>query len=272
MFLDVTGLAGAVAFAVGEDDAGAALGLVSAGGEFASDTTSEANGDSTDTLHDEVDDLDQQPASQQLSYVEALDQLGAILVSDAGKLQTVGVSVGTDAVWSWNEGSTLGESITAFNATSRSASYAALLPPTWGVWDLKGYGQSPPGSNDVKKYECAGTDSGPVAIWAKAPAGNQLHAVLTTSTTEVWTFSNIYNVNNGGFWDYPSKNVTVPSASLTDNLTSTNTLTGAFQYLPQWLRSTYNPPGAVDCTPIPGYASVAWTPPVIPNADAARTK
>ena len=72
--------------------------------------------------------------------------------------------------------------------------------------------------------------------------------------------------------DTPCKNVTVPSQSLTDNLTSTNTLTGAFQYLPQWLRSTYNPPGGVDCTYIPGNASVAWAPPVIPHADAARTQ
>jgi hypothetical protein len=99
-----------------------------------------------------------------------------------------------------------------------------------------------------------------------------LHAVYSTDTTEVWTFSNLYNLTNGGFSDSPYKNVTVPSQSLTDDLTSTNTLTGAFQYLPQWLRSTYNPPGGVDCTPIPGYASVAWPPPVIPNADAARTR
>ena len=117
-----------------------------------SDTTSEADGDSTDTLHDEVDDLDHQLADQQVSYVEALDQLGAILVSDAGKLQTVGVSVGTDPAWSWSEGTTLSESITALNATSRAYSYAALLPPTWGVWNLKGYGQSPPTANDVKTY------------------------------------------------------------------------------------------------------------------------
>lgn len=272
MFLDVTDLAGAVAFAVGEDDAGVALGLVSASGEFATDTASETNGDSSDTLEDEVDDLDHQLADQQVSYVEALDQLGAILVSDAGKLQTVGVSVGTDPAWSWTEGSTLSESITALNATSRASSYAALLPPTWGVWNLKGYGQSPPTANDVKTYYCAGWSSGPVAIWAKALDGNQLHAVYSTDTTEVWTFSNVYNISNGGFSDSPYKNVTVPSKSLTDNLTSTNTLTGAFQYLPQWLRSTYNPPGGVDCTPIPGYASVAWPPPVIPNADAARTR
>jgi hypothetical protein len=41
----------------------------------------------------------------------------------------------------------------------------------------------------------------------------------------------------------PVHNVTVPHQSLTDNLTSTNTLTGAFQYLPEWIRTTYNPPG-----------------------------
>ena len=189
MFLDVTNLAAAVAFEGGYDDAGQALGLVAAGGEFASDTTSEADGDSTDTLQDQVDDLDHQLADQQVSYVEALDQLGAILVTDAGKLQTVGVSVGTDPTWSWSEGTTLSESITALNATSRASSYAALLPPTWGVWNLKGAGQSPPGSNDVKKYECAGSSSGPVAIWANAPAANQLHAVYSTDTSEVWTFS-----------------------------------------------------------------------------------
>ena len=99
-------------------------------------------------------------------------------MTDAGKLQTVGVSVGTDPAWSWSEGSTLSESITALNASSRASSYAALLPPTWGVWNLKGYGQSPPTANDVKTYYCAGWSSGPVAIWAKAlgrqPAARRL--------------------------------------------------------------------------------------------------
>jgi hypothetical protein len=273
MFLDVANLAESVAFASGEDDAGKALGLIASGGEFAADSTSEANGDSADTLHDQVDDLDHQLADEQVSYVEALDQLGAILVTDAGKLQTVGVSASSDPAWSWTTGSSLGESVTALNATSRASSYAALLPPTWGVWDLKGAGQSPTtNANDVKKYQCAGWSSGPVAIWANAPAGNQLHSVYSTDTSEVWTFSNLYNLTNGGFNDSPYKNVTVPSTSLTDNLTSTNTLTGAFQYLPQWLRATYNPPGGVDCTPIAGYPSVAWAPPVIPHADAARTQ
>ena len=41
----------------------------------------------------------------------------------------------------------------------------------------------------------------------------------------------------------PVNNVAVPNQSLTDNLTGANTLTGAFQYLPEWIRTTYNPPG-----------------------------
>jgi hypothetical protein len=147
-----------------------------------------------------------------------------------------------------------------------------MLPPTWGVWNLKGAGQSPPTSDNVSTYQCAGWSSGPVAIWAKASSGNQLHAVYSSDTSEVWTFSNVYNTTNGGFNDSPYKNVTVPDSSLTDNLTSTNTETGAFQYLPQWLRTTYNPPGAVDCTPIPGNPSIAWGPPAIPNANAAATR
>jgi hypothetical protein len=272
MFLDVANLAESVAFAAGEDDAGQALGLVASSGQFAADTTSDTDGDSADTVDGEVQQLDEQLASEQISYVEALDNLGALLVTDAGKLQTVGVSVGTDPTWSWNEGTSLSESITALNATSRASSYAALLPPTWGVWNLKGAGQSPPSSDDVKKYVCAGWSSGPVAIWANTAAGNQMHGVYSTDTTEVWTFSNLYNLSNGGFSDAPYKNVTIPSQSLTDNINSTNTLSGAFQYLPQWVRSTYNPPAGVDCTYVPGYPSVAWTPPVIPHADTARTQ
>jgi hypothetical protein len=272
MFLDVANLAQAVAFAGGFDDAGAALGLVASGGQFVTDRTSQSNGDSTDTLSGTADQLDQHLADEERSYIEASDQLGAILVSDAGKLQTVGTKVGTDPAWDWDEGSSLSEAITALNAASRASSYAALLSQTWGVWNLKGAGQSPPVSHNVTTYQCAGWASGPVAIWASAPAGNQLHAVYTTSQSEVWTFSNLYNITNGGFNNSPYKNVTVPSQSLTDNLTSTNTETGAFQYLPQWLRATYNPPGAVDCTPIPGNPSIAWGPPVIPNANAAATQ
>ena len=82
LFLDVTNLASAVAFQAGFDDAAVSLGLIAAGGQFAADSISQPDGDSTDTLGGTVDQLDQQFANQELASVEALDQLGAILVSD----------------------------------------------------------------------------------------------------------------------------------------------------------------------------------------------
>lgn len=92
----------------------------------------------------------------QISYIEALDQLQAILVTDAGKLQAVGVAVGTNPAWNWSQGTSLSESITALNATSRSASYSALLPPTWGIWNLKPDNVTQYSSDDVTTYYCDG--------------------------------------------------------------------------------------------------------------------
>jgi|GEM_PF-5271993 len=80
------------------------------------------------------------------------------------------------------------------------------------------------------------------AFGSALPA-NQLHAVTSVASqqpvSQVWTFANIY-----GNFAHDGTDITVPDQSLTNDLTSTNTLTGAFQYLPQWIRTTYKPPRA----------------------------
>ncbi len=284
MFLDITNLAAAVASQAGFDDAGVPLGLIAAGGQFAADSISQPDGESTDTLAGTVDQLDEQFAYQEQATVEALDQLGAILVSEAGKLQTVGTKVGTDPAWAWTQGSSLSEAITALNATSRAQSYSALLPPTWAMWNLKPDNVTQTTSDDVKTYKCIGSFTPPgfdplVAPWADTPEANQLHAVTSVTSqqavvSQVWTFSNI-DVGNGPYqFSYqPAYAVTVPAQSLTDNLTSTNTNTGAFQYLPQWIRTTYNPPGHVVCSTAPNNTTtVAKPPPTIPNGQAAQNQ
>jgi hypothetical protein len=43
--------------------------------------------------------------------------------------------------------------------------------------------------------------------------------------------------------------------------------TGAFQYLPQWLRNTYQPPGRITCG---GSTEKYYSPPTIPSADTAH--
>lgn len=280
LFLDVTNLASAVAFQAGFDDAGVSLGLIAAGGQFAADSISQPDGDSTDTLGGTVDQLDQQFANQELASVEALDQLGAILVSDAGNLQTVGTKVGTDPAWNWSQGSSLSEAITTLNASSRAQSYSALIPAAWAMWNHKPDKVTQTTSDDVKTYKCTGSEPAAgvdplVAPWANALAANQLHAVTSVTSqqaiiSQVWTFSNI---NVGNFSFEPVFAVTVPNQSLTANLTSTNTNTGAFQYLPQWVRTTYNPPGHVVCsTTLGNTTTVAKPPPAIPNANAAQNQ
>src|SRR5215831_19693884 len=91
------------------------------------------------------------------------------------------------------------------------------------------------------------------AFGSALPA-NQLHAVTSVASqqpvSQVWTFANIY----GNF------------AHDGTDLTSTNTLTGAFQYLPQWIRTTYKPPGSwsarnarrITTSPAPNPAKTMW--------------
>ena len=277
-FTESTSIGGAIAFALGLDDLGVGLGLLSAVGEFTQDVSPDPDtGDSTDTLKGEVDQLDAQLTLQTTSYLDALGRMEIILVSDAGKLATVGTKVGTDPAWGWTQ-ETLIEAITALNANALSQSYTAILPAAWGLFNLTPDFWTQMTSNDVTKYECIGqADSSKMhAMWAGAPATNQLHAhsyVDTSNKTyvdEVWTFANVDTSNDAKFLADPYTATAVPSADLTSQLFSSTT-TGGFQYGPQWFRETYNPPGVVMCSTNKLYASLAWASPVVPNQQAART-
>jgi hypothetical protein len=279
-FTESTSIGSAFAFAAGLGDAGTALGLLSAVGEIFQDISpSSAQGAPSDRLLGNVNDLETQLSVQQEAWLEGTMRLHDILVDDAGKLLTVSNDIHQPGAaakgWSWTTDSTI-FAAQALTANGISESYRALLPTEWGMYSLVPDLADGMPSDHLSKYTCAalGSGTGP-AIWAKAPAGNQIVTptyVNTSNKTYInqsWTYANI---NTANFIFNPSGNTKVPTTDFSDPLFAAKT-NGGYQWAPQWFRETYNPPGSVACTPLALFdeASVAWASPVLPNAQAAAT-
>lgn len=272
MFVDVSSLASSIAAVAEIGDSGAALGLLSAAGEMATYAQTDASGNPKAVLRGQIQQIEKQLATSQEGYLDSLDRLAGILVSDYGKLHTVGVATGTDDAWSWQEGSSLQDSYTAINASTIAQSYASMLPLAWPVWDLRPDYDTQMSSADLTTFKCVGN-----IIWGDALPGNVMPAADGTNQSGVvwenWTFSLIdkgqFNAGD------PAGATTLPTVDLTQQLTSVNSGPidgGGFQNKAQWLRRTYNPPSRVECGYIPGKVGIVFAgdPPVIANADAAR--
>jgi hypothetical protein len=276
-FTEASSIAGAIAFATGLGDLGTALGLVSAVGEF----------DGRDPVL-----IERSPAvccgevnvssarsaiRRELSQVTL--RLEDILLGDVGKMTSVYTKMhqknAANYGWTWTSNTTIAAA-QALNANAVSQSYSAILPTAWGMYALlPDLPENMPADN-LANYRCSGFGQGQgPALWAGAPSGNQLLAptyINTSNMTYVmanWTYANI-NVNN--FPNNPAGSTQVPSTDFSNPLFATTTK-GGFQYPAQWLRTSYNPPGTVSCTPVALFTgvSVAWGPPAIPNAQAAAT-
>lgn len=271
MFVDVSSLASSIAAVAEIGDSGAALGLLSAAGEMATYAQTDATGNSRAVIHGQIQEIEKQLATSQQGYLDSLDRLAGIIVSDYGKLHTVGVATGTDDAWSWQEGSSLQDSYTAINASTIAQSYASMLPLAWPVWNLKPDYETQLSSADLTTYKCGGN-----ALWAQALPGNVMPAADGTNQSGVvwenWTFSLI---NKSTFMAGDTYNATtLPTVDLTQQLTSTNSGPidgGGFQNQAQWLRRTYNPPSRTECGDQHGVTTelFAGDPPVIANADNA---
>ncbi len=271
MFVDVSSLASSIAAVAEIGDSGAALGLLSAAGEMATYAQTDPSGNPKAVLRGQIQQIEKQLATSQEGYLDSLDRLAGILVSDYGKLHTVGVATGTDDAWSWQEGSSLQDSYTAINASTIAQSYASMLPLAWPVWDLRPDYQTQMSSADLSTFKCVDN-----IIWGDALPGNVMPAAEGTNQSGViwenWAFSviNTNQFNDGN----PAPAVTQPSVDLTAQLTSVNSGPidgGGFQDKAQWIRRTYNPPARVECGYIPGDVGLVFAavPPVIANADAA---
>src|SRR5262249_60634871 len=112
-----------------------------------------------------------QRPNQQNADVEGLNNLETTLLPDAGKLQAVG-----PAAWDWTP-TTTNEAITALNATARSASYTAMLPLAWPVWNLQPDNVTQTSSDDVSAYGCwdiySGSHGAAVPAFGSALPANQ---------------------------------------------------------------------------------------------------
>jgi hypothetical protein len=255
-----------------------AVSVTDTGIKLADDLILNADGSSATTVSAPTpDELADDLYEQQLATVEGIQKMELILLTDYGRLSAVGSAAGgSDASWAWTPDSTI-DAITALNAATRAASYTTLIPETWVSTSLEPEyyldpGSEYPGNNwqtdSVAYYQCTHG-----AVFKNAKPGNIFEAVsridsdqppnygqpnLSTGTplSDVWTFAD----------DVSSGEPTLPGTSLTDDiygLDSTGS-SGAFQYAPDWWRTTYNPPGGVICRYQDGFAESgeSWHAPI----------
>lgn len=222
------------------------------------------HGGTAATVHtdEEASALAVQLADQQVAAEAAIGVLETILLTDYGRLRTVGTDAGGgDASWAWQD-STTTTTVDAMNAATRAQAYSTLIPETYAATNLEpgwqGSGEpmvNADTTNDVTKYKCASGH-----IFAPALDANQFHAVSRTddggvTRGDVWTFANIKQGQT-----HPQ----MPTASLTDDIYGDDSTgpEGAHQYAPAWWRATYNPPGAIACEDV--YLTYVYPAPDIP--------
>ena len=257
--------------------AASVFGIAGAGATAATYLMQQPTGAPASTVTAQAQQLSADLANQQEAYAQWVNQTRQSLVSDAGRLTSVGSSIDTDPSWKWTDATT-DALITALDGSTRAAAYSALIPAAWGGYDLKP-GPNQPHADDVTHYHCAQVVSGvggdhvvdPTPFAGALPANqfNSLYAITTSGTEdrEVWTFAKV-----SGFEDGDTPSATVPTTDLTDDIygeDSTDGGVGAYQYEAAWWRSTFDPPSHTTCTatPIPAGLtrpySTAWAPPDI---------
>lgn len=207
-----------------------------------------SDGGPSTAVHSAANQLGAQMAHQQTAYVQWVGRMETILLSDYGKLSTVGTAVGSDLTWAWQPSTTI-DSITALEAGARASAYSALIPVAYGGYNLKP-GTTLTGSNDTSSYICDQPNyyNPHDKPFAPVLAQNQFHAATSFSTggqqtDQAWVIASLPE------WSTHSAQVITPTASLTDNIYGPQSTgsSGAYQYEPSWWRSTFNPPGHVTC-------------------------
>jgi len=239
---------------------GAAMGMVSAVGKLAQATVLApqespfGSGSAVENVYAEAGELSKKLYNQYLAQLESLGRLQAIVLTDAGKLETVGTNAIGSKAWSWSSTAST-TAARLLNQTTRSAVYAALLPVTWDLYGLKPDLVTQFKADDVASFGCGwiddrGDDYNKIISYPfrGAVASNQFRSRLQvlpsteTSTAEVWTFALVYP-------DFAENTICcnqLPKTSVTSSLFATGE-DGAAAYEPAWYRETYNPPSWVGC-------------------------
>jgi type II secretory pathway pseudopilin PulG len=256
----MTGVAGIAAKAtpvIGPEGA-AVFGTISAAGSLASSLMETPTGGSANTVTKAAGQLAGQLAQQQQAYLTWTNHLQVILLSDYGKLSTIGKDFGSSPGWDWT-GDDTNAAIDALNAGATAAAYSAVLPTYWYGYNLKpGNDQMSQGSDDVTTFVCDEPANYPEhhTPFSSSPPENQFHATtgFTSSGTrvsQVWVLTE--QLHSWGTFN--DAYVVVAPTPLTDSIygkhsTAVDPATGllpAFQYQATWWRDTFDPPGHVTC-------------------------
>jgi hypothetical protein len=251
-FLTGVEIAEGVAKISGEEEIAGAFGVLAGAGAITKEFMGEGGGESADEITTEVAELTTSLAEQNLAQYEAMGQIELILVADQGKLLTVRQKAGTDPSWRWSAATT-NDAINFLNTSARAASYSALMPPSWPIWDVQSTASQsgPTTTAQICVGEGGDNDHFYYYPFKNALAGNVFNAATawpsTGPTTQVWVLARMSRVSS--WWDNnPTGNTQLPTTSLTDQIFSSAS-GGADQYGPRWFRDTYDPPGRAVCYP-----------------------
>lgn len=185
-----------------------------------------------DAVDVKSDELSTELADNYVVSMLNLDAIKGIILSDHGKLSTVGAAATSDPRWEWRTktptipGST-DLAVEAITGTATQWAYGSLMPVAYDSWRLKDKDYVGEAVTDARYYQCE---------WKGSPDRSHVNQIFRNSPSDgsgqfsfntggsgfpanphrrVWVWGN--DASNGFYWYRPFH---VPSQSLTDSMFS----------------------------------------------------
>jgi hypothetical protein len=246
------GLAEAIAAPINQPTS-EALGIATAAFTMGSVFVHGSSGGSATTVQAEAaDDLSAQLSLQQDAVEKGFNLIHDMILSDYGKLTALADKDGAKG-WGY-DGDTANAAVDALNASTMSTSNTTLIPQVYGATSLEpdpNTSSTYANTGSPQTYRCSNNDR----PFYDELDGNWFPALSRFFDNEI-QYNALVLANS-----VSSGSPQMPTSTLTDYIFGkyAYTQSGAAAYEPDWWRTTYNPPGGLQCHPPNSGAS--WPPP-----------
>jgi hypothetical protein len=196
-------------------------GVIGAAMALGTDLSAESDGTlDAQAVQDKASELANDLADRIANTLSNLDTLRNIIVSDWGKLDTVGTNAGN--VWAWSNDADQIPTVAALTVGAEATFYQKLMPAAYHLWDF--------GSSTGSKYECGkGGQNGIQTPFPQMPASDYWGFTTGFSTAGGSQPTPVLDYRGLAQWAFNSE----PPASLTEPLFE-STSAGGIGMNPQW--------------------------------------
>jgi hypothetical protein len=212
-----------------QPEVGAAMAALATVTTVTGDLVNDASGAPTNAIDSTVAALGSDLNTAALNTQSALDSLEQSVLSDYGRLSTVGQKVQTDPNWAWTP-STTTSVVTVLSTSAKQSVYSALMPAAYPAWVI-----NPAPGNTVTSsasFKCA------LGTLKTLPASAQwAEAINPLLQDRLWVFLSPIKV--GGVSAPP---YTLPPATITDPMFKSASSGGIGLYPPWFFLRAYGEP------------------------------